>query len=204
MIINKIEKQEVTELAAKLSTKLCKDPMFMYLCPVISDRQQFINVFFNYYLYEWADCDTLLCNDDKTALVTLINPRTFEYRFKGKGAHALKKQKTSHFIFDHRETVRGIVHIVAPGTMNPRVLTVYANTDTDLAAVSALVDEAVQIANENNLTLVYESFSQRLIELMERKGFSIAYQRRYGDTQFIQTLMTYSCFHKVPKSDEIV
>ena len=86
--------------------------------------------------------------------------------------------------------------------MNPRVLTVYGNIETDFNAISSLVDQAVEIANEKGLTLVYESFSQRLIDLMEQKGFSVAYQRKYSDTRFIQTLMTYSGYRKKPVIDD--
>lgn len=202
MILSKMDKSVAEEISSSLGNKLSKDPLFMYLCPLVSDRPQFIDAFFKYYLYEWAEYDTLLCDDGKNALVTLINPRTFEYKFKGKGAHRLKKQKTSDLIFEHRKNVRGIVHIIAPGSMNPRVLTVYGNIETDFNAISSLVDQAVEIANEKGLTLVYESFSQRLIDLMEQKGFSVAYQRKYSDTRFIQTLMTYSGYRKKPVIDD--
>ncbi len=194
MIVDKISKQTVQKISENLCSKLVKDPMFMFLCPVVEDRAKFMDAFFNYYLYEWAEFDTLLCNEEKTVVITLIDPRTFEYRFKGKGAFKLRRKSGSDLILEHRKTLRNIVHIIAPSSMNPRVLSVYANAQTDIPALNELVDEAVETAQKNKLTLVYETFSKKLIDFMQKKGFTIAYQRGYSDTRFVQTIMTYSAF----------
>lgn len=191
MQLKNIKKNTAERITNQLSPKLIKDPIFMYFCSDMDKRQKFINAFFGYYLYEWSEYDTLLCSENRNALITLINPRTFEYRFKGKGAHALKRFKSSKLILFHRKTVRGIVHIIAPGSMNPRVLTIYGNAATDFEEIECLIDEAIELSKKENITLVYETFSQKLIPFMETKGFSIAYQKQYSDTRFTQTIMTF-------------
>jgi hypothetical protein len=169
------------------------DPLFMHFCPNSDKRKDFINNYFNYYIYEWSEYDLLLCSENKQALITLINPRTFEYKFKGKGARALKKNKKSaEAIFRHRKIVRSNVHIIAPGSMNPLVLNIYGNPSTNINDIDKLVDEAIEFAKENRVTLVYETLSRKLISLMESKGFSIAYQKHYYNTEFVQTFMILS------------
>lgn len=190
MILKNAKKNDVTEISAAISNRIFKEPLFMYFCPNVDERKKFIGNYLNYYIYEWSKYDTLLCSENKQALITLINPRTFEYRFKGKGAHAMKKNRNSaEAIFKHRKIVRGIVHIIAPGSMNPRVMNIYGSAETNMEDIEALVDEAAAMAQKNNYTLVYETFSQKLIPLMTDKGFSIAYQKSFYDTRFLQTIM---------------
>lgn len=198
MLLHNIKKDRVEQIINQLAPKLIKDPLFMYFCSSIDSRQKFINAFLGYYLYEWSVYDTLLCSENNNAVISLVNPRTFEYRFKGKGALALKCFKSAKLILAHRKTVRGIVHIIAPGSMNPRVLNVYSNAATDMDSIENLLEEAIELAKQNNNTLVYETFSQKLIPLMEAKGFTIAYQKPYCDTRFIQTVMTYMPNQHIP------
>lgn len=203
MIIKNIEKKDNLALCEKLSKKLIKYPMFMHFCPNIEDREKFIKAFLYYYIFEWSEYDTLLTDENQTVLATMIDPHSFEYKFKGKGAIALKRMKNSKSIFAHRETVKGIVHIVAPGTMNPRVFNIYGISDSDIEAVDKIVDEAIEISNENGYTLVYETFSQKLIPFMQSKGFALSYQKQFMDTRFIETLMTYTPPRKPKQIEEI-
>lgn len=190
MILKNAKKNDVAEIIGAISDRLIKDPLFMYFCPNADERKKFIGDYFKYYIYEWSEYDTLLCSDNRQALITLINPRTFEYKFKGRGAHALKKNKSAaEAVFRHRRIVRNNVHIIAPGSMSPRVMNIYSNADTNIGDIDALVDEAVAIAQRENHTLVYETFSQKLIPMMTAKGFSIAYQKSFYDTRFVQTIM---------------
>jgi hypothetical protein len=162
----------------------------MYFYPKIEERSKYIKDYLKYYVYEWSEYDTLLCSENYQALLTLVNPRTYEYTFKGKGARRMKKNKAaSESIFRHRKIVRSTVHIIAPGSMNPRVLNIYANPDEEIEDINTLVNEAIFLANRNEVTLVYETFSQKLIPLMLQKGFSIAYQKYYYDTKYLQTIM---------------
>lgn len=203
MILRNIDKATNLALCDKLTEKLIKYPMFMHFCPNLEDREKFVRAFLYYYIFEWSEFDTLLTDEKQTALATMIDPHSFEYKFKGKGAHALKRMKFAKSIFVHRETVKGIVHIVAPGTMNPRVLNIYAMSESDMEAVSVIVDEAIQISNENGYTLVYETFSQKLLPFMQLKGFEVSYQKQYGNTRFIETLMTYTPPKKEKQLEEI-
>lgn len=192
MILENIDKKANIALCEKLTEKLIKYPMFMHFCPTLEDREKFIKAFLYYYIFEWSEFDTLLTDKNQTILATMIDPHSFEYKFKGKGARALKKLKTSKSIFVHREVVKGIVHIVAPGFMKPRVLNIYAMSESDMSAVEEIVDEAIQISNENGYTLVYETFSQKIIPFMQSKGFALSYQKQFMDTRFVETLMTYT------------
>lgn len=199
MIIQNADKNDVSQIIDAISNRLIKDPLFMYFCPDIKNRNSFIKDYLYYYIYEWSEYDTLLCSDNRQALITLINPRTFEYKFRGKGAHALKKNKSSaEAIFRHRKIVRSTVHIIAPGSMSPRVLNIYGSADTNIDDIERLVDEAVETAQKNNNTLVYETFSQKLIPLMTSKGFSIACQKSFYDTRFVQTYMVL-----FPKTEKV-
>lgn len=199
MILKDVKKDANLALCEKLSKKLLKYPAFMHFCPSIEERENFIKAFLYYYIFEWSEYDILLADKNSEVLASLIDPHSFEYRFKGKGAHSLKKKKNSKAIFTHREIVKGIVHIVAPGTVNPMVLNIYATQESDMDAVGEIVDEAIQLANENGYTLVYETFSQKLIPSMMSKGFDVQYQKQYLDTRFVETLMTY-----FPPREEIV
>jgi hypothetical protein len=194
MVLQKVKKDDVKQIEQNLHNRIVNEALFRYYCPDDSKRKGFIDNYFNYYLYEWSEYDTLLCSDNKQALLTLVNPRTFEYTFKGKGAWKLKRDKdASKAIFRHRKIVRSNVHIIAPGSMNPRVMNIYANPQTNLEDINALVDEAIELAKQNEITLVYETLSRKLISLMTDKGFSIAYQKHYYDTHFVQTIMVLSC-----------
>lgn len=191
MIVENVNKETNLAICDKLSKKLIKYPLFMNFCPAIDEREDFIKAFFYYYIYEWSEFDTLISDKDMTVLATLIDPHTFEYKFKGKGARGLKRYKNSKSIFTHREIVKGIVHIIAPGFMNPMVFSLYAAPEVDLEAIDEVVDEAIEIANKNGYTLCYETFSQKLIPFMLSKGFEVSYQKQYVDTRFVETLMTY-------------
>lgn len=190
MKLENATKEQVEIIIDKMTNKVIKQPIFMYYCPKLEKRHDFVQAFLKYYVYEWSEYDNLLCDEDYKALLTLINPRTYEYRFKGKGAFAMRRQKDcAERIFKHRKNVRGIVHIIAPGTMSPWVMNIYGNAATDMPAIESLVDEAIELANDTAHTLVYETFSKKYIEMFEKKGFAIAYRKAFGSTHFIQTIM---------------
>lgn len=198
MILESVKKEDNQRLTDALAPKLIKYPKFMCFCPKLQDREKFIKAFLSYYLNKWTEEGILLTDDNESLLATLIDTHSFEYKFKGKGAHTLKRSPYSKAIFDHRKNLKEIVHIVAPGRMNPRVLTLYTENEGDEAVVEKVIDEAIEIANENNYTLIYQTFSQKGINLFQRKGFGLAYQSSYNCTRFIETLMVYY----PPKADE--
>lgn len=182
----------IKEINSTLAPKLNKDPLFMFFCPILSKRQDFINAYFNYYIYEWSRYDELLYDEKSKSLISLVDPATFEYKFKGKGAHSMKKFKTSSNVFAHRENLEEIFEILVSPTRECRVMTLYANCDTDFDSIVMLVDEAMEIAQKNNYILMFETFSRKLISFFEAKGFSVASQKQFLNTQFIETVMTYN------------
>lgn len=182
----------IREINSILAPKLNKDPLFMFFCPMLSKRQDFINSYFNYYIYEWSRYDELLYDEDSKSLISLVDPTTFEYKFKGKGAHSLKRFKTSDSILAHRENLEEIFEILVPPTRECRVMTLYANADTDFDSIVELVDEAIALAQEKNYILMFETFSRKLIAYFESKGFAVASQKQFLNTQFVETVMTYN------------
>ncbi len=192
MIIKNADKQTIKNICDGLGGKLLIDPLFMYLCPEKAVRREYINAYFNYYVYEWSRCDTLLGNDTNTALISLVDPETFEYRFKGKGAFKMKQFKLASNVFTHRENIEEIANIIVPESREKRVMTVYGNVGTDIEAINELIDETVALAKQENFVVIYDTFSNRLLPLMEQKGFRAVYQKNFLSSQFIQTVMVFN------------
>lgn len=192
MILEKANNQAIKEINSTLAPKLIKDPLFMFFCQDINKRNDFINAYLNYYIYEWSRFDTLLYNEESKALVSLVDPKTFEYKFKGKGAHGIRKFKTSSTIFAHRENLSEIVDILVPPSRKSLTMTLYANTELDFPQINELVDEAMEYARNEGAILIYETFSRKLINLMLSKGFSVASQKQFLNTQFVETVMVYN------------
>lgn len=192
MILEKAKSQTIKEINNTLAPKLIKDPLFMFFCQDINKRNDFINSYLNYYIYEWSRYDTLLYNEHSKALISLVDPKTFEYKFKGKGAHGIRKYKSSDAIFAHRENLSEIVDILVPPTRKSLTMTIYGNIEIDFPYINELIDEAIRYAENEGAILIYETFSRKLIKLMLDKGFSIASQKQFLNTQFIETVMIYN------------
>lgn len=192
MIYTKVDSKEVKSIAQAMSKKLIKQPLFMFFCQDINKRSSFIYDYFGYYLPEWAKYDTLVMNEDKSVVISLVDPKTFAYKFKGKGAHSLKRHKTSSSVFMHRENLEDIYDILVPQTKDTRILTVYANPETDIDEVAKLVAEIIKMADEQDLTILYDTFSRKYIPLMSHFGMPVAYQKQFLNTQFVETIMTYN------------
>lgn len=192
MILNKIDKQTNLAISESLSKKLIKHPHFMLFCPSLEKREEFIKAYMHYYLYEWAEYDILLCNNNKNVFASLIDPKTFEYKFKGKGALKLKNNKCSKTILTHRKDVKESVDIIIPPIMNPRVLNIYATLDSaSFEDIQEILNDVIKYSNDNGCAIMYETFSQRLILNMKDYGFEIAFQSPYNNTRFLQTIMVY-------------
>ena len=192
MIIKNADKQQIKNICDTLGGKLLTDPLFMYLCPEKAVRLEYINAYFNYYIYEWSRCDTLIGNEQNSALISLVDPNTFEYRFKGKGAFKMKQFKLASNVFIHRENIENIAEIIVPENKEKRVMTIFGNVGADLDAINQRIYEAIALAEEENAVLLYDTFSSRLLPLMEQKGFRAVYQKSFLSTQFIQTVMVYN------------
>ena len=192
MIIKNANNQTIKDICDNLGSKLLTDPLFMYLCPEKAVRHEYIDAYFNYYIYEWSRCDTLLCADANNALISLVDPDTFDYRFKGKGAFRMKRFKLASNVFLHRENIDSISEIIVPESREKRVMTVFGNVSTDIEAINQLIDEAIDLAQQENFVIIYDTFSSRLLPLMEQKGFRAVYQKNFLSTRFVQTVMVYN------------
>ena len=64
--------------------------------------------------------------------------------------------------------------------------------EIDFEKIEALVDEIIEYSKNENITLVFETFSRRYVLGMEYKGFVTAYRKQFLNTQFVETVMTYN------------
>lgn len=192
MILKNANKEQVEKLIENITPKLIKDPFFMNLCKSLDAREDYIKAFLKYYCYEWSEFDTLLVDENYSTAISLVNPRTFEYKFKGKGARKIKKLDKANEIFRHRKTVRGIVHILCPSTVKSVVMSVYGINNSNVEVLEKLIDEAIELSEKHGVTLVYETFSQKLLRLLTQKGFAMSYQKQYYDTRYVESLMIYT------------
>lgn len=192
MLLEKASSQDIKAINSVLAKKLIKKPLFMFFCPDINKREEFIDAYLTYYIYEWSRYDQLLYAKESKSLISLVDPDTFAYKFKGKGAHGIRKYKSSVNIFMHRENIASIIDIVVPPFKESRVMTIYANPETDLVDINKLIDEAMEMARRDDFVLIYDTFSRKMLGLLERKGFSIASQKQFMNTQFVETVMMYN------------
>lgn len=192
MIYTSVDKKDVKQIAHVMSKKLIKQPLFMFFCQDITKREAFIYDYFRYYIPEWSKYDTLFMNDDKSVIISMVDPKTFEYKFRGPGAHSLKRNKTSSTIFMHRENLEDIYDILVPPEKDTRIIHIYAQPEKDSQNIVKLVKEVIKFADENNLTILYDTFSRKYINFMLSQGLPVAYQKQFLNTQYIETIMTYN------------
>lgn len=192
MVLKKANSKDIKQINQALAPNLIKEPLFMFFSQNLSKRADFIDAYLNYYIYEWSRYDTLLCNEDKSCLISLVDPDTFSYKYKGKGALRMKSFRDSSTVFAHRENISSIVDILIPPTRESRVMTIYGSFEESLDEIIKLTDEAMQMAVDEDFTLVFDTFSRKPINLMLSKGFAIASQKQFLNTQFVETVMTYN------------
>lgn len=187
--MNKNREEGIKEI---LAPKLLTHPHFMFYCIKKSERSEFINDFLNFYLYSWSEQGQLFSSANVKIIASLVDKNSFEYKFHGKNAFKLKHNKNASKIFMHRENVENITKILVPPTIEARILNLYGFSANDVDELKNLITEIKSVAEKEGFAVVYETFSRKLIELMESMGFEMAYQRPFLDTQFIQTLMVYN------------
>lgn len=187
-----MEKKKAERIKTALAPQLMTHPLFMFYCPDKVNREKFITDFLDYYLYSWTKYGEAYASGDKNVMASLVSLGAFEYKFSGKNALRLKLNKHSKNILTHRKSVQDIAEIVMPPSVETRVLTLFGSTANHMEEMMALVDEIILHAKEKGFAIVYETFSRRMIDFMLSRGFEIGYQKKYLDTQFVQTVMTYS------------
>lgn len=192
MYINGIDKKTLREISERFGERFIKDPLFMFFCSDINKRKAFIYDYMMYYLPRFVDEETVFIDKHATAVVTLVDPNDFEYKFKGLSGQKLKKYSFSSKVFLHKENLEEICETVLPGNKQAMVLTVYSDPNGKFDSLRELIAEAVDFADRENITLIYDTFSRKYIEYMQSKDFVVAYSKPFMDTQFIETVMTYN------------
>mgnify|MGYP004469719361 FL=1 len=192
MYINGIDKKTLREISERFGERFIKDPLFMFFCSDINKRKAFIYDYMMYYLPRFVDEETVFIDKHATAVVTLVDPNNFEYKFKGLSGQKLKKYSFSSKVFLHKENLEEICETVLPGNKQAMVLTVYSDPNGKFDSLRELIAEAVDFADREDITLVYDTFSRKYIDYMQSKDFVVAYSKPFMDTQFIETVMTYN------------
>lgn len=192
MYINGIDKKTLREISERFGERFIKDPLFMFFCSDINKRKAFIYDYMMYYLPRFVDEETVFIDKHATAVVTLVDPNDFEYKFKGLSGQKLKKYSFSSKVFLHKENLEEICETVLPGNKQAMVLTVYSDPNGKFDSLLELIAEAVDFADREDITLVYDTFSRKYIDYMQSKDFVVAYSKPFMDTQFIETVMTYN------------
>ena len=192
MYINSIDKKTLREISERFGERFIKDPLFMFFCSDRNKRKSFIYDYMMYYLPRFVDEETVFIDKHATAVVTLVDPNDFEYKFKGLSGQKLKKYSFSSKVFLHKENLEEICETVLPGNKQAMVLTVYSDPNGKFDSLRELIAEAVDFADRENITLIYDTFSRKYIEYMQSKDFVVAYSKPFMDTQFIETVMTYN------------
>ncbi len=192
MYINSIDKKTLREISERFGERFIKDPLFMFFCSDINKRKAFIYDYMMYYLPRFVDEETVFIDKHATAVVTLVDPNNFEYKFKGLSGQKLKKYSFSSKVFLHKENLEEICETVLPGNKQAMVLTVYSDPNGKFDSLQELIAEAVDFADREDITLVYDTFSRKYIDYMQSKDFVVAYSKPFMDTQFTETVMTYN------------
>lgn len=164
----------------------------MFFCNNISKREGFIKDYFSYYLPKWVKEDVLFSNEKGSALVTLTDPKNFEYKYKGINAYKMKKHSYSSTVFVHRENLETICEILLPDSRNSLVMTIYTGPLATVREVLDTVKEAMDYALQNNAILAYDTFSRRYLAPLESQGFTTAYNKQFLNTRFAETVMLYN------------
>ncbi len=192
MYINEIDKKTLKAVSARFGERFIKDPLFMFFCSDINKRKGFIYDYMMYYLPRLVDDEYVFIDSHATAVATLVDPADFEYKFKGASGQRLKKYSFSSKVFVHKENLEGICDTVLPGNKQAMVLTLYCTPNDNFDALKLLIDEAVEFADREDITIVYDTFSKKHIDYMQSKNFTVVYCKPFLDTQFTETVMIYN------------
>lgn len=192
MLIEKTDKELIKKISTRMSKRLIKHPLFMFFCKDINKRGEFITDYFRYYLPEWIKSEMLFVNKDCTVVISAVNPENFEFKYKGLSAYRMKKYEFSSNVFVHRENLEDICDILLSYRKPVLILTLYASYDTPEEDIMEVVREIKQYADKNDVTLLYDTFSRRLISSMTDEGFIKSYSKQFIATQYTETIMLYN------------
>ena len=185
-------KKEQAPLVEFLGVSLLSHPLMMYYCPDRDKREKFITCYMERYLPRWIQTGTVLVSDPNHAVGVLLPKDAPEYRSPSKTALSMLPGGKIQRIQAHRSVTRNIVGVMIPREKPVQVPTPFGNATAQKQELLQLVSEAQDLADEKQFVLVYDTFSRRLVDMLENQGFSTGYQRNFLDTHFIQTLMTYN------------
>ena len=191
MLLNNLTSKQIKEISKTIAPKLVTHPAFMFYCKSGKDREGFIEDYFEYYLHKWNNKEIVLANESFDVIISIIDIESFRESGKGVRAAKLKRYKNPFAnIVYHKKNIAYLTDIVAPGSVNTKIMTVYS-TLKYADAFKELIDEAKAIAEENNFMIVYETFSKKSVDIMSKKGFETAYEKQFSSTQYFETIMTY-------------
>lgn len=192
MLLSELKRNSISSIANDMSEKLIKFPLFMFFCTDIEKRQGFIKDYFLYHLPKWLKQDVVFATENFDTIAILSNPLEYEYKYKGVNAHYMKKYRFSSTVFMHRENMEQICDILLPYSKPSMVLTIYSSPEIGFDRIEGLIDEIVEYANQENMTLVFDTFSRRYLPGMEYKGFVTAYRKQFLNTQFVESVLIYN------------
>lgn len=189
MILEKTKKKDIEAIAQDMSNKLVKQPLFMFYCQNQAKRKSFIKDYFSYFIPLWQKEELLFSDKDNNVLISLVDPTNFEYKYKGVRAYKIRRHETSATVFMHRENIEDIFDILVPPSKKTMLMTIYANPERDFNRVVEVVDEIIEYANKNGISLMYETFSRKYLGFMADRGFAMNYRKQFLNTQFIEAIM---------------
>lgn len=188
----KRKNNQVKRLAEQMAEMLITDPVFMLYCPEKSKRLKFIKAYFKYYIPIWIQQEKVLVDESRSVMLVMLDKSDLQASFFSKKPLSMRLGRNSQNIFMHREIINGISEIILPETMDCLCISVFGKPQTSLNSIAQLTAEAKEYAAQKNCALIYETFSKKLIPAMEGCGFSIAYQKQFLNTQFLQTVMVFA------------
>ena len=192
MLLKELKDKDIKKLSAELAPKLVENKLFKFLCPESDEREDFIDAYLNYNLPRWLSRgDFVLTDSNFDVLVVLSSPRRASHKFSGKGAKKLKKFPSAPSIFYYRGNLSYITHLIAPRNKRLKVMAILDDSKHD-DVVFELVNEAIALKYKYDFNLMYESLSRRLIGSMQQLGFIISYQKQFGATGYMETIMMYN------------
>ena len=191
MLLENLSNKQIKEISKTVAPKLVKHPVFMFYCKNAKNRENFIEDFFGYFLKKWNNTEIVLTNESNDVIISLIDIERYHNKDKGIGAARLKRYKNPYAnVSYHQGNVAYLTNIVAPANVTAKVMTIYSTLKFS-DEVDKLVDEALELAQEKNFMIVYETFSKKSVEIMSEKGFETAYEKPFSTTQYFETVMTY-------------
>lgn len=136
----------------------------------------------------------MFTDEKQNSLVVLTDKNEWDLTPSGITAIPFLANNGSKKVMLHHNVVEGIKEFVVKPNIEAYHIQIFGELDKNLEKLLALVKEAETFAKSENKALIYETFSKKLIKVMELKGYKIVYQKYFLDSQFVETFMI-NTFH---------